>query len=314
MINKMNTRVSLIFPYIGDDDQVREKLIQIIEAILNEEKHIHTSSMKPILVVNKDTVFRGKYKRFKDYLESKHKEDLLTKLEIEEVWAVDTCQMWLAGFGKIIDDNTNNPEDDTSSVLQIPGDLKDVRDFDVFLEQLRGLRAGIEAGDWDFAIGDFEVEPEKSKHLIDMYGTYPLLFNWFPNIAKKLREDKKIKRPRSEFLVASLEFLKVILPFKRKFAYEQTLTFLIHALSDTEKTWKIGKVDIGVISDYEKSRGFREANDQIERTERLLKFLWREMNSGDEFDVNEFERLDRRSTAIREAAIVSLGNFLREYK
>ena len=35
------------------------------------------------------------------------------------------------------------------------------------------------------------------------------------------------------------------------------------------------------------------------------------MNGGDDFDVDKFERLDRRSTAIREAAIVSLGNFLR---
>lgn len=35
------------------------------------------------------------------------------------------------------------------------------------------------------------------------------------------------------------------------------------------------------------------------------------MNLMDRFDVKEFERLDRRSTAIREAAIVSLENFLK---
>lgn len=145
-----------------------------------------------------------------------------------------------------------------------------------------------------------------------MYGTYPLLFNWFPRIAKKIQE-KDIKRPRSEFIAASLEFLKKTLPFKRKFAYEQTLSFLINAFSDDNGKWekKIGKVEIGEIMDYEKDRGFREANDQIERTERLLKILWREMNRGDGFDVELFERLDRRSTAIREAAIVSLGNFLK---
>ena len=143
-----------------------------------------------------------------------------------------------------------------------------------------------------------------------MFGTYPLIFNWFPDVAKKLQKIE-IERPRSEFLATSLEFLEEILPFKRKFAYEQTLAFLIHALSDTQKKWSIGKVDIGVIHDFGQGRGFREANDQIERTERLLKLLWREMNGGDNFDVDEFERLDRRSTAIREAAIVSLGNFLR---
>jgi hypothetical protein len=216
-----------------------------------------------------------------------------------------------------------------------------------------------------------------------MFGTYPLIFNWFPDVAKKL-QNKGIKRPRSEFLAARLEFLEKMLPFKRKFAYEETLALLIHALSDTylfsigtefendlnrgiiqrelqdkfkikgfpisesakvtkenedkwmitggERTysvkkeggelkvnsntkglnkWKIYKVNIGVIQDIEESRGFRGANDQIERTERLLKLLWREMNGGDDFDVDKFERLDRRSTAIREAAIVSLGNFLR---
>jgi hypothetical protein len=143
-----------------------------------------------------------------------------------------------------------------------------------------------------------------------MFGTYPLTFNWFPDVARKV-QNMNIKRPRSEFLAASLKFLEEILPFKRKFAYEETLALLIHALSDTQKKWKIGKVDIGVIRDYEQDRGFREANDQIERMERLLKLLWREMNGGDNFDVDEFERLDRRSKAIREAAMVSLGNFLR---
>lgn len=307
----MGTRISLIFPYIGDDDQVRERLIQIIEAILDSTKHLHTSNnTKPVLVVNKDSVYKGIYKKFEDYLRKKGKENLLTRIDITEVWAVDTCQMWLEGFGKIIDDKEKNPNDDTCSVLQIPGDLKYVRDFDDFLIKLGHLNAEIESGHYDFVIGDFKVEPEKSKHLIDIYGTYPLIFNWFPDIATKL-QNMKIKRPRSEFFAASLKFLKEILPFKRKFAYEQTLAFLIHSLSD-ENEWKIGKVDIGVISDYEESRGFREANDQIERTERLLKVLWREKNGGDNFDVKEFERLDRRSTAVREAAIVSLENFLRQ--
>lgn len=310
----MSTRVSLIFPYIGDDDQIRERLIEIMGAILDTERPLHTSeNTKPIFVVNKDTVYREIYKKFEDYLKNKKKGHLLDRIHVEQVWAVDTCQMWLQGFGKIIDDREKDGKDDTSSVLQIPGDLKYIRDFSAFINNLGNLSAKIEAKHCDFVIGDFEVEPEKSKHLIDMYGTYPLIFNWFPVIATKLK-NMKIKRPRSEFLAAGLDFLEEILPFKRKFAYEQTLTFLIHALSDEKdkKKWKIGKVDIGVMLDYEESRGFREANDQIERTERLLKFLWREKNGGDNFDVKEFERLDSRSTAIREAAIVSLENFLRK--
>jgi len=305
----MSTRVSLIFPFVGAGHQVRDRLIQIIEAILDRKRNLHTSNMKPILVVNKDTVNRGMYEEFRNYLGGQGEIGLLDNMDIIEVWAVDTCQMWLNGFGRIMDDKESNAGDDTTSVLQIPGDLKYVKDFEDFLNKLSLLRSGIET-QWDFAIGDFEVEPERSKHLIDIYGTYPLLFNWFPTIAKKLREGIKIKRPRSEFLAVNLKFLEKIL-LKKKFAYEQTLAFLIHALSDDQANWKIDKIDIGVIGDYEKGRGFREANDQIERTERLLKFLWREKNGGDDFNVDEFERLDRRSTAIREAAIVSLGNFLR---
>jgi hypothetical protein len=381
----MSTRVSLIFPYIGNDDKVRDKLIQIIAAVRDPANNLHTSNKNPVLIVNNDTIYRKMYEKFEGYLGARGKGDLLNKnkIDITPTWAVDTCQMWLAGFGKIIDDKREDDNDKTTCILQIPGDLSDVRDFPDFLNKLSLLSANIEANRSDFVIGDFEVEPEKAKHLIDMFGTYPLIFNWFPDVAKNL-QNKGIKRPRSEFLAASLEFLEKMLPFKRKFAYEETLALLIHALSDTylfsigtefendlnrgiiqkelrdkfkiegfpisecakvtkenedkwmitggERTynvkkeggelnvnsdtkglnkWKIAKVNIGVIQDIEESRGFRGANDQIERTERLLKLLWREMNGGDDFDVDKFERLDRRSTAIREAAIVSLGNFLR---
>ena len=477
----MPTRVSLIFPYIGDDDEVRKRLCQIIEAIREPENNLNTSNTKPILVVNNDSIQSGMYEKFRDYLKGAGKPDLLNKMDIIKVWSVDTCQMWLAGFGKIIEDNTNNRDDTTTTILQIPGDLKYVvGNFDNFLNQLSHLGAEIESGHHDIVIGDFEVEPKKSKHLIDMYGTYPLLYNWFPDTAMEIREKLNIERPRSEFIAASLEFLKGILPNKRNFAYEETLALLIHALSlkylfnldaklkddlgledglteinvnkklmdrfktengsisanatakevgenewvivdmhlfrwdraasgdemklkeflrnvfgigwaenakvsktddktiqilkddnsaeiiidvtgekatlkisggrtydlkvkkengklyvykekqakqtfivkkekgklnfysmYTQRKWDIGKVDIGTISDFEQGRGFHEANNQIERTERLLKVLWREMNGGDNFDVFQFERLDRRSTAIREAAIVSLENFLR---
>ena len=304
------TRVSIIFPYLGDDDNVREKLYQIINSTLNPSRglKLHTSNMKPVLVVNMDTIKRGVYSKFEDYLDKKGKKQLLDGLDILKVWSVDTCQMWLSGYGKIIDDKEKNPKDNTSCVLQLPGDLKYVRDFDIFLNTLVSLRTRVEAG-FDFIIGDFNVEPQRSKYLIDLYGTYPLLYNWFPEFATEIREGLRIQRPRSEFLAANLDFLSKMLA-KRRFAYEQTLAFLIHSLSDKERVWKIGRVDIGTIGDYEKDRGFREANDQIERTERMLKFLWREINGGDRFDVEKFEMLDRRSTAIREAAIVSLENFL----
>jgi len=305
----MSTRVSIIFPYSGDDKDLRVRLHQIIKSTLDPRKGLHTSTMKPVIVVNRDTENRGLYKKFENYLKDEGDDQRLNDLDILKVWSVDTCQMWLAGFGKIIDDKNKNSNDDTTSILQIPGDLKYIRDFDNFLNQLVGMNERIQSNSCEFIIGDFKVEPEKSKHLIDLYGTYPLLFNWFPEIAEQLREEIKIKRPRSEFFSASINFLSEML-YKRKFAYEQTIAFLIYALKGGSR-WRINKVDIGIIGDYGENRGFREATDQIERTERLLKLLWREINGGDRFDVKEFERLDRRSTAIREAAIVSLENFLK---
>jgi len=305
----MATRVFITFPYSGAKGKVRERLTQLIEETLNPQGDLHTSNRKPVLVVNRDTIARGRYEEFEIYLDDERKKDLLDELDVIKVWAVDTCQMWLNGYGKIIDDKLNDPKDDTTSVLQIPGDLEDVPDFPSFLNSLSDLRRGIE-NDWDFAIGDFDVESQGSKHLIDVYGTYPLFFNWFPDIARTIRHVDRIQRPRSEFIGATIEFLSKMLLLKRKFAYEQTMVFLIHALSDRKRRWRIGRVDLGTIKDFEAGRGFRAANDQIERTERMLKLLWREMNGGDKFNIRDFERLDRRSTAIREAAIVSLENFL----
>ena len=103
-MNTRKTRVSLIFPYIGDDDEVRYKLIQIIEAILDPAKNLHTCNMNPIMVVNQDSNYRGMYEKFTNYLRKQGKGNLLNGIDITPVWAVDTCQMWLAGFGKIIDD------------------------------------------------------------------------------------------------------------------------------------------------------------------------------------------------------------------
>lgn len=99
---------------------------------------------------------------------------------------------------------------------------------------------------------------------------------------------------------------------RRKFAYEQTLVLLIHALR--EGGWKIESEPIGIIEDYGGKRGFREATDQIERTERVLKLLWRESKSMGEdnlsFPIREFEYLDERSTAIRRNAMICCQNVL----
>ena len=308
----MRTRVSIMFPYNADDNLVFERLDRIIEEVSRPQPNnrLHTSCLKPILVVNMDTIYRGGYDRF--LKNSRYSENVLEeKLDIVKIWAVDTCQMWLEGFGKIIKDiKSEESEHRTAAILQIPGDLKYIQSFPEFVDQLSNMRAQVE-GELGphLIIGDFDVDPQKSKHLIDLHGTYPLFYNWFPNIARTVREKYRIKRPRSEFLAIKIEFLGKILPFTRKFAYEQTLAFLIHALLDNYP-WQIVKVHLGSIGDYETGRGLKEATDQIERTERMLKLLYREKNGGDNFSIASFQLLDRRSTSIREAGLVVFENFL----
>ncbi len=304
--SKRRTCVMVVFPYKGDDDDVRERLVALLQRVISD--HLHdVPNTKALVVVNKDTIKMGIYDKFIDYLNRYNfYDDYKNNFEVLEVWSVDTCQMWLHGYGYILDKYSEHVD----GILQIPGDLKYIKEFNNFVNNLRNMKARIESGD-DFIIGEFEVEPYKSKHLIDLYGTYPLLYNWFPDIANKIRNIPSlgIKRVRSEFIAFSLNFLKEILPSYRKFAYEQTLAFLIYALSTNK--WKIGKVDIGEVGDYSATRGFKEAIDQIERTDRLLRILWRELNGGDSFDQNEFEKLSERARAITKAALVSFANYLK---
>lgn len=349
----MSTRICVIFPYKPLEDAVFPLLCRLLEVIWTPKSGLYNEKPRPLLVVNRDTMASGTYHQFIEYLKNQRDDlkvsseaDLEKRMDVLKVWSVDTCQMWLSGFGKILDDiykgklrppdDTSTPLDDTSTVLQIPGDLTQIQDFGHFITALKTVRSAVQnkEEEVDFCVGDFEIEPEGSKHLIDVYGTYPLLFNWFPSVALKLRE-LNIKRPRSEFFAVSVSFLEEMLK-KRKFAYEQTMAFLIYALygeedaaeipeKETEdkvgvqktvpKKWNVTSRPIGTVHDYGAERGFREATDQIERTERMLKVMWRELSPRDErtgdFKVEDFGKKDQHSTAIREAAMVLLQNILK---
>ena len=107
-----------------------------------------------------------------------------------------------------------------------------------FLREMWSLSTSVQSGKFDFAVGDFGLGLDDAKHLIDAkylihtYGTYPLLSIWFPEVSARLRQ-KGLRRPRSEFFAASVPFLNRMLEMgKKKFAYEQTIAFLIYALCD----------------------------------------------------------------------------------
>ena len=310
----MRTRVSISFPYNSKDPAVFDKLLALLRGVSDQNRPINTSDRKPLMIVNTDTLERGGYDAFLRYLEDRHQTDVLNTYEMNRIRATDTCQMWIHGWDTILEESKVATVPD-ESILQLPGDLKDVRaNFNEFLSKIRDLRLKLHEA--DFVIGDFDTDPLGAKALIDTYGTLPLLLTWFPHVAARVRGQYRISRPRSEFIAASTGFMQSMLS-KRKFAYEQTLTLLIYAIefprfgTPPNGAWRIERVEMGLIADHGEHRGFREAVDQIERTERMLRALWREMNSDAEgFSVEEFERLDLRSTAMRETAMIILENYL----
>lgn len=326
VLNKVTSiRVLVIFPFALGIDQEKDKTLKVLKHILDGVQDpqigLHTSQARPVLYVNRISQEKGLFKEIEDYLQSDQHRN---KWDIVTGWSVDTCQDWLFGWGKVIDDwRKDNQGQDSLGLLQIPGDLTDVGDSDDlvsirrFLSQLRQLAALVKGGD-DFVIGDYKTRRVGGKYLIDAYGTFPLLYNWFPDVARQIRTELYIERPRSEFIAANINFLKTMIVNHRRFAYEQTTALLINAHFYADMLQKelghkplIRKVDLGEIQDHTGARGFREAVEQLERMERMMRLLWRVLHGGDEFDVDKYSILDERSSAIRSAAMVTFRNFLR---
>jgi len=231
-----------------------------------------------------------------------------------QTWSVDTCQTWLAGWGHVLD---NYPE--AERIVQLPGDIDYVNEDVDFYDNLKDF---IEATSSDISIGDFGTGDKFSaKSLVDTYGSYPLLANWFPEISQGIRS-LPLHRPRSEFLNIKTSVLRDLLINNRNFAYEQTLNFLIKCWSSDEKKWKcnISVIPLGSLSDNKSIRDYRSCIDQIERIERMLSLLWREIkepikkdNVGDkEFEElyttfsNEYDNLRTKSKGIMETARTTL--------
>lgn len=260
----------------------------------------------PIVVVNRDTVEREGARSF---LEDKRIKQY--QLTVLRDWSVDTCQMWLNGWGHVIDAPSTNAED---RIVQLPGDIDSVSDPHKFLSHLDTF---IDLTHCDIAIGDFSSgEAFNAKELIDVYGTYALMANWFPQVARGIHR-LPLNRPRSEFLNIRVKVLRELLRF-RKFAYEQTLNMLIRSWDfESDRGWrfKIKVETIGDLKDDSTSRHYRDCLDQIERTERMLKLLWREIAYGNRNEdspefIDLYDHLDRNSTSIRENARIIIRNVL----
>jgi hypothetical protein len=297
----MRVHTIILFPYNGfTSGSKRENMFwDIVECCLR------VNNTPPVVILNRDTKDRQKAKSFLEDERTTNKE-----IRVVEVWSVDTCQMWLKGWGYVID-NLKAKEDDR--IVQLPGDIDTVTNRRDFLSNLESF---IIHTHWEMIIGDFTSgDLFNAKELIDWYGTYALMANWFPKVAKGIHS-LPLNKPRSEFLNIQVKTLRELLGF-RKFAYEQTLNMLIRSWDFSNDDWKykFKVVKLGELKDDTSSRQYRDCLDQIERTERMLKLLWREVNYDNYSEesagfIDLYDQLDRNSTSIRENSRIIIRNFL----
>jgi hypothetical protein len=157
----------------------------------------------------------------------------------------------------------------------------------------------------DLCIGEIATGHNNSKHLIDTYGTFALLYNWFPAEAQEIRQFTE--RPRSEFLAVRHSFLRESLA-QRWYAYEQTVVMLLHAVFDKKC---ISRFFVGNITDMpEGCESIAAAMQQVERTERVLKSIWRERNQSQPAWIEQYRRREAQSEQVRKTALTILQNLL----
>lgn len=311
MIKQLNkksitTKTVIIFPYRGyeNNKQCEWYFWWTVERC----KEIDP---KPIVMLPRTTVIRQDAASFL-------KDERYKTLEVVQTWSVDTCQTWLAGWGHVLD---HYPQ--AERVVQIPGDLDYVNED---VEFYNNLKVFIETTTSDITIGDFGTGDKYSaKSMVDTYGSFPLLANWFPEISRSIRS-LPLHRSRSEFLNIKTSVLRDLLINNRNFAYEQTLNFLIKCWNYDEAKWRynISTYPLGRLSDNKSFRDYRVCIDQIERIERMLSLLWREIKEpnkknsvGDkEFEEqytvfsNEYDKLYTKSKGIMESARTTLRALL----
>jgi hypothetical protein len=285
----------VIYPFRqpGDCSDLKE-LYQLI-ARLNRDKDVYA---RPITVIDRKTHYANEANR--QYLEFR-KKTVARHSDILDAWGVDTCQMWYSGLGMAFE--RGGPED---VYWLIPGDfnygttvgkevlsrLHDLPEICVELEQ-------------DLCIGEIATDHNNSKQLIDTYGTFALLYNWFPSEARSIRE--YTERPRSEFFAVRHSFLREVLRH-RWYAYEQTVVMLLQAVFDNKR---ISRFIVGNISDLPEGReSLASALQQVERTERVLKTIWRHRNQPKTGWTEQYRVLESRSDQLRRSALVILQNFL----
>ena len=302
----------VIFPFPGLE--IGSKSHQLLLRLLDQCRE-SSGCPTPIVVYDR----RSRYPKDS----RKILEDLGDSIDRVDTWGVDTCQDWLAGWGHVLDSMQAGEDESRHRVVLLPGDLVHVtKEGELF----SNLDAFIRFDGASFLVGDFDSEnPYSTKEMIDSYGVFLLIANWFPDAWQAIQA-RHISKPRSEFTNISVAALRELLK-SRVFAYEQTLNMLIvkwhsclhRALwnsSQANELWRdeVDRKYLGRLVDDSTERHYRGAIDQIERTERLLRMLWRELRGWNpnlnltsfRALMEEYDRLDERSTRIRDAARIAI--------
>jgi len=271
-----------------------EALYQLV-ARLNAETE---SYARPLTVMDRKT-YRTMEKdktflEFRDGTVAKHS-------DILDAWCVDTCQMWYVGLGLAFEQG--GPDD---VYWLIPGDF----DYGTTVGQevlgrLHDLPEIILELDQDLCIGEIATGHSNSKQLIDTYGTFALLYNWFPAESQEIRQ--LTERPRSEFFAVRHGFLGEVIAH-RWYPYEQTVVMLLQAVFNKKR---ISRFLVGNISDLPEGRdSLASAMQHVERTERVIKALWRERNLAHPNWIEQYRMLEARSEQIRRTALTILEKTL----
>ncbi len=290
----------IVYPFTQPDDYTDLKALYALVARLDAEKRTYA---RPITVMDRKTHYRQvgnePFLAFRNATVARYSDVL-------DAWCVDTCQMWYSGLGLAFERGA--PGD---VYWLIPGDFNyGTAVGQEVLGRLHDLPEIILELDQDLCIGEIATDHNNSKQLIDTYGTFGLLYHWFPAEAQEIRQFTE--RPRSEFFAVRHGFLADVLT-RRWYPYEQTMVMLLQAVFDHKR---IARFFVGNISDLPEGReSFDSALQQVERTERVLKSVWRERNAGQPGWVDRYYGLVLRSEPVRRGALIVLQNMLeRDYE
>jgi len=304
-------RPVVIYPFI------QPRNIESLRILYSELEKLSANPryLKPTTVVNNQTRIRSTREdanpELKDAFSTAMKEIVDVFSYKTDTWSVDTCAMWQRGLGDAYEHSKSHRAIHDVFWL-IPGDFNYATAAGrSAAARMKRIPESILDGKCQICVGEIQVPLNSAKQLIDTYGTYGLLYNWFPAEAQGIRSCTD--KPRTEFFAISYEFLETILVESRWFAYEQTLMILLQNMKGRVPVRKVGKIELGLITDDESTRStLSSAIQQVERTERALKLFWREQAER-EVRPNwqtEFRDLDAQSESIRTAAMVILRRLL----